>query len=351
MCITLSVRDDVSINDLLQVARTRPVVKTPHVGNNSPNNLFAAKCGFEILWVDSTIPKRDTNANPHLLIKGGTATPLVEGSHLIETLTTHTLVTQEGLEASGFTPGESLVEGHIKRMRAVFPGTHVETNLERLQRYADLTESVLEIATCVLPHKWWRRVDAEGKVRKIEKGDSSWISSWRDVSGQVYLLPKREGWIVPNDFNILIDLVVQTTVGNSPEVWMLSGPDMIRYLPDTERMQELRIAYEAVSRKLGLLREIQIHLVPFTKFKFAVRQTHAGHLESLFETLADHSDRKKIRSLAQECPDLWTKTEKRDYFSQHDMSEANDLYAPETMFSLPLSEIDRQHQMIRSTLS
>ena len=43
MCITLNVRDDVSVSDLLKIARSRLLVKTPHVGNNSPNNLFAAQ--------------------------------------------------------------------------------------------------------------------------------------------------------------------------------------------------------------------------------------------------------------------------------------------------------------------
>ncbi len=349
MCLTLNVRGDVSVSQLSELARSRLLVKTPHVGNNSPNNLFAAQCGFPILWVDSTIPARDKNANPHLLIQGGRHSTLSDDVRLDRMLTTSASVTVSGFETQGFVHGRPLIEGHLNRMRSVFPETTVGTTSELYRTTECLTDEVFGIATDALPHHWYRVVQEDGTVRTFSGGEPTGISSWRDVCNSLHLKQGDQGWVVPNLFAILHELVRQSAETGAPEVWLLSGPDMIKYLP--ELMPSLREAYDAVRRKTNRHPELEIHLVPFTHFRFTVRKGHRDNLETLLRHVASGSRNQRERAnLAMACPDLWAHTHRLNHFSQHDMGTATDLYAPEELKGLPLEAVQQLWENIRLDL-
>lgn len=339
MSITVNIRDDVSVSELRTIAKSQPVVKTPHVGNSSPNNLFAAKCEFSIMWLDVTIPARDKNANPHLLIRNGNATPLSEREASLRKLTTHVRVEKSGHETHGFVPGEPIVVGHIRQMRRVFPNTQIVTGYEHYQRYGERTRAILEVATDALPQVWYRRVEENGEIHKFEKGQSTGVTGWIDIEKDIFLYPNTQGWILPNVFAILHDLVIQSWESNSNEVWMLSGPDMVRYIDGL--VPELSVAYDAVRKRLGLTSKLQICLVPFTHFRFAVRFGHKESLDALLrELMSGHCSFEVLHELSKDCPDIWTKTERRNHFSQHDMGSPDDLYAPEELMSFSLKTVN-----------
>lgn len=349
MCLSLHVRTDVSVQNLMKLARYVPVVKTPHVGNNSPNNLFAAKCGFPLIWVDSTIPKRDKNANPHLLIRNGEAFGLCDEPDLDRRLTTHARVTAAGFESDGFEPGQPLADGHLARMRDVFPKLDVATAQQHFERHRELTELVLEIGTNTLPHKWYRQVTQDGTLSAFGKEERTGIRRWSDIRDDVCLGSRRSGWVVPVFFAILHDIVRQSQESRTPEVWMLSGPDMIKYLPTL--MSELRDAYNAITIKTGYFPEIGIQLVPFTSFRFTARSAQRDALDELFAMLIDGgASHGELAERALACRDIFTNTERRNHFSQHDMTCADDLYAPAPALELPLRTVEELWQEARSHL-
>lgn len=349
MCISLNVRDDISLAQLMELARTRLLVKTPHVGNNSPNNLFAAQCGFPILWVDSTIPTRDKNANPHLLIREGISSPLNDDVRLDRILTTNAFVTKDGFETHGFVRGRPLVEGHLHRMRTVFPNTNITTTSGLYRSTERLTAEVFEIVTDALPHHWYRIVQEDGTIRTFVNGEPTGIRSWRDIRDSLHLHHGDRGWIVPNLLAILHECVRQPAETGAPEVWLLSGPDMIKYLP--ELIPDLREAYEVVRRRTNRHPELAVHLVPFTHFHFTVRRDHRDNLESLLRhAMSGSRNHRECGNLAMACPDLWVRTERQQYFSQHDMASTEDLYAPDELENVSLRHIQLLWEKIRATV-
>ena len=316
------------------------MVKTPHVGNNSINNLFAAQCGFPILWVDNTIPQKDTNANPHLFIKGGEARLLTHDTNLDRTLTSHAYVSHDRLLEHGFKAGAPLYEGHLGQMQKVFPGVEILLTSENFAKHRSLTETILETATNVLPHKWYRRIDENGALVEFKGDSDTGVRSWNDVKDHVYLLPKKDGWVIPNIFAILHDLVRQTLVSENAEAWMLSGPDMIQYLPTM--LKELQLAYNAVRKQLDHFPEVTLNLVPFTNFRFVARKNAQGPMQDLYKMLVDNAGSQQKRAdLATLCPDLWTNTKRRIYFSQHDMDSPDTIWAHEEALELPLREVEK----------
>lgn len=350
--LAIVVRDDVSINQLLKLARTRPIVKTPHVGNNSLNNLWAARCGFPILWSDTTIPSRDKNANPHLLIKDGHAHALSNNMRLRSILTTHAVVEEYGFEAHGFVPGSALVTGHLQKMRKLFPETEVSTMHEKWRLLDGMAYDILEAATDTMPDAWYRFVNNDGTFCCNAKDEPNGVRSWHDVKNNLFLEPDvRTGWVIPNIYNVLIHAIWQASTSGIPEAWMLSGPDMVRYLPEMKRLPAL---HNAVSRRIGYAQDLTIHLVPFSSFRLVVRREQANALDAFLDFL----DRKGVSTCnpqkmyvrAAACPDLWRPTEKRRYFSQHDMQTVDDIYAPPRVFDWPLARIEALWKKTRITL-
>lgn len=349
MSITLKIRDDLTMNQLRALARTRPLVKTPHVGNNSINNLLAAAYGFPILWVDNTIPLRDTNANPHLLIKSGTPHVLTDDASLDKKLTSHVQVSKDARGFTGFPPGSALVEGHLTHMRKVFPHTDIVTTSENYATHSDLTMTVLEEATKALPHKWYRKLSTEGLLTEYNNGEDTGIREWNDIRNDVYLLPRKSGWVIPNLFAITHDLVKQVRDTDSVEAWMLSGPDMIHYLPSI--LKDMQVAYGAISRRVDYPRDVILNVVPFTHFKFVVRKSSHKALGELWELLRNGSHNQHARAnLATLCPDLWTNTKRRVYFTQHDMASLYDICVVEEALDMPLRDVEKLWLKARADL-
>ena len=346
MRVTLRSRDDVSVNDLKEIARTVPMVRTPHVGNNSLYNLFAASCGFPSVLVDTNTPGRDSTYNPHLFIRDGAATVLAECNDPQQMLVTHLAVTN-ALALPHDVFHASVVDVHVSRLKQVFPNTHIETHQAFLERNREDVEAALEIMTGAMPEAWYRRVSAEGRLKVFGNGEPTGIASWRDIAGDIFISPARSGWVIPNVFALILDMLVQMRVGSSKEVWMLSGPDNIRYMPKLQ--DKLDALYAELSRRLGLADDIVVHMVPFADFRFAVRAEHKPRMDTLLcEVALGTRDRHRIGEIGASCADLWYRPERCNHFSQHDMVSADDIYVPEEMLDLSLAACRRLWERIRA---
>jgi hypothetical protein len=274
---------------------------------------------------------------------------VLSDSHLAVKLTSHVMVQSTNQQHRGFVPGESLVEGHLAQMRKVFPNLVITTTSQNFAAHRELTVALLEIATNALPQKWYRKILPDGHLREYRAGEDTGIRSWHTICDDVYLLPKLSGWIIPNLIAIMHDMVRQITIADTREVWMLSGPDMINYLPTL--MQDLRVLYDALRRRMDTATDITLNLVPFTYAKFVVRKSSKHALNELWTRLRDGSTNQHIRAdYATLCPDLWTNTKRRVYFSQHDMTSPDDICVEEETLDLPLKEVERYWLKARADL-
>jgi len=351
MPVTVRTRDDVSLYDLMRIAQTNTVLKTPHIGNMSPNNLLAAQCGFPIVFVDTTTPARDRNANPGLCIKGGLGRELIhaDAEHL---LSTHVKVSPRELGSLGFHQDAWIGDGHLAQAQRVFPDTRIETGMAYYLRNLERVLDMARAATDAHPGVWYRRIDRHGAITADAKNGCPLsahnnISGWKDIQDAVFLAPQTEGWVIPNLLAIAIDTVLQSNE-DGPVIWFLSGPDMIKYLP--KQIGALSALYDSIRNAgVSVPEQVEIQLVPFTFFRFAVRQSQAESLDRLLHAVAAYPHKyHRLADRAIACGDLWYRTERRDHFSQHDLQPGERLYVPEPLVSKPLREVNALWDTIRT---
>lgn len=311
MPIELRTRDDLSVNDIVRLAREHHVAATPHVGNWTPARLVLPTLGISVLCVDHTMGSKDRNAHPQLLIQNGVAREVCD-QH--DCLTTHAKVTTACIHPLG----TSLSEVHMGAVRALYPSADVVTHLEHLKKSKEVTLAVLEeVTTLSRSATWWRKVDAEGSVTSYRRKELP--STWAEVEPHIFpLTNEREGWLVHNRVAILMDVIQQSHMGNDPEIYHLSGPDMVRYLGS--EMEILSRMYDHVRTRLGFKQEtIIFNLIPFASFRFATRATQATACEKLCEELAGNIPcERSIQSSVREAFDVFAESETQDYFTQHD---------------------------------
>lgn len=309
-------RGDLSVNDIKHLARDHIVKVTPHVGNWTPARLVLPQLGVSVLCVDHTIGERDINAHPHLLIKGGEAYQLSERS---DRLTTHAYVSGD---REAFPTGTSLSEVHIGAIRSLYPGADIVTHVEHLCEHQELMLTVLEEATAFSrTGVWWRRVDQEGVVTTYRGKDIP--RTWEEIAPDIFPLTRRhEGWLVHNRVSILMDLIQQSRMGQEPEIYHLSGPDMVRYLAG--EIETISRMYDYVRKRLDLPQEtITFNLIPFASFRLATRTSQASACEQVCEALLNN-DLLALQNGVQEAFDVLAESETKCYFTQHDCLASGD---------------------------
>lgn len=312
MPIQLSLRGDLSVNDIRRLARQHVVKVTPHVGNWTPARLALPQLGVSILCVDHTIGQRDINAHPHLLIKGGEAYQLSDRS---DRLTTHVRVAK-GCGGREHMAGASLSEVHVGAIRSLYPQADIVTHVEHMRTHEELILTVLEEVTALARTSvWWRKVDRVGMVTAYRSKDIP--RTWESIAQEIFPLTNREeGWLIHNRVSILIDLIQQSRMGQEPEIYHLSGPDMVRYLGN--EIETVSRMYDHVRKRLNLPQEtITYNLVPFASFRFATRASQALACERLCEALLGENTA-ILQACVHEACDVLAESETKRYFTQHD---------------------------------
>ena len=334
MPVTLRIRDDLSVNDIVELGRHHLVKATPHVGNWTPARLALPALGISILCVDHTIGIKDRNTHPHLFIHEGEAQALCEDA---DRLTTHTRVTREA-RGGTHAAGASLSDVHVGALRSLYPSADILTHSEHLRKYRDITLAVLEEATCFSRSStWWRRVDGDGVVTCYRRKDLP--GSWQEFKQDIFSLTnERHGWLIHNRVAILMDVIQQSQMGEEPEIYHLSGPDMVRYLGG--EIETISGMYDHVRSRLGLAQEtIVFNLIPFASFRFATRASQAPACVALCEEIGkDIPDENRLRAFAQEATDVFAEPETQNYFTQHDcLSSGERIMMPDAAREWPMA--------------
>jgi len=332
MPITLRIRDDLSANDIVRLGRTQVVKVTPHVGNWTPARLALPQLGISILCVDHTIGARDRNAHPHLLIRGGEARVLSDHG---DRLTTHASVTRP---AGGHPAGTPLSAVHVDAVRSLYPRADIVTHVEHLRQHRELMLAVLEEATRFsITATWWRRVNEEGEVSCYSRKQLP--RQWKEFEQDIFAVTnERHGWLIHNRVSILMDVVQQSRGGTEPEIYHLSGPDMVRYLGG--EIETISRMYDRVRERLGLVEDtIVFNLIPFASFRFATRAAQAPACEALCTALAERHPREAaLRAYAAEASDIFAESETQQYFTQHDcLAQGERIVMPEIAQDWPMA--------------
>lgn len=347
MGFTVVVRRDLSLAELRRLhERGEHVLKTPHVGNHYPNNLAVAALGIPLVCVDRTIGARDRNFHPHRLIHAGRAEDIADPHRVV----THVRVDRAHSHfADRFPVGGSVLAGHMRALRDAFPATKIQTEAESLMGQGDRIFDFLEAATRARPTAWTRFVEADGTVVERRPTPRPWQEIRREGIHSI-ALQNGAGWIIPNEWCILWDSVVAALDGK-PDVYELSGPDMIRYIgrlaPDIDR------TYGAMREALPswtLPEQVTFHIVPVAAMRFAVASDRRPALEHLITTyrrmgelreewsariqartgearraeitrIAEERPREteRLREAVHAVPEIFYEIERADFLSQYDL--------------------------------
>ncbi len=214
MPIQISIDTELTLANLVSKKQQGYMVEeTPHVGNLSLSTLALLSLGLRAKLVDVTVGSKDTLFYPHYQIANGEQT-IIANPNL---MTTHNTV---------IGCGESLSEFHLRPI-AVRPWD-IFTHSSWVASRKEIILKTIEIALQKIPTVngvWGRHVSKEGIVS--ERQPSGRIL---DHIHKVTTLPTDEGWVVPNPFNILFDLVCGSLESEKATIYMLSGQSMYKYI-------------------------------------------------------------------------------------------------------------------------
>jgi len=344
MPCSITIRDDLALTDVRTLARSHLIEATPHTGNWTTWRLLYPSLPIRTVCVDHTIPCRDRNAHPHLLITQAGAHTL--SSHT-ERLTTHAHVTHPN---TSHQSGTSLSEVHTGTVRKLFPAAEVLTHTEYLRNHCELLltcyESLISLSKGAL---FWRHVDESGTIT-AHKDRKRLPSTFSEVRDNIFCVTNEtSGWLVHNRLAILLDMLVQSHMGEESVIYHLSGPDMVHYLESEQKI--LSRMYDHLRPVLGLRSEhLTIALIPFANMRFAVRESHGQEATRLCEALeAGETCRQTLQTHAARLPDIVSDTETTCYFSQHDLVSCGErIVVPEPAEHWSFDLCARHHSMLSS---
>lgn len=373
MSFNLLIHDDMSIASLMEIENSGGVVlKTPHVGNIYPNNLAIAALGMPVLFYDRTLGTKDYNFHPHKLI-------VAEKSEVIadpNILTTHSkIIRVPDFAINKPEIGTKLADFHMNALSQAMPNARIYTYTKYIQKNKAEVMEVLEIVTDLCPHLWTRVVDREGKITRLK------ADNWSDIIkfGVYGLTNSESGWIIPNVASILFHATIDASKANVADVYLLSGPDMYRYIDGYQ--DELNIVYDYVREKSdwNLPEVINCHIIPVSDMRFVVETENTDALNILVNTYLKfvavedfiknnfkktsgasinelikkkYEIKEDLLACISESVDTFRKTifysiEDGNYFSQHDLIEGKGLYVHSWAIESKLSDVSRAFNLLR----
>jgi len=298
MSLRILIHDDMSIADLIDINKKGGVVlKTPHVGNIYPNNLAIAFLGIPTLFYDRTLGKKDFNFHPHKLIFEGESEVLSDPN----ILTSHSIITHVSKRSSyPITVGAKLVDFHMYAVKQSLPQAHCFTYTEYIQKNKHEVFKVLKAVTNLHPNLWTKTVDKNGITTKVN------ADKWEDIIklGIYGITNLESGWIIPNMISILFHGVIDTAQANVSDVYLLSGPDMYRYIDGYK--EELNEIHTYLKKVLdwNLPEVVNCHIIPIVNMRFIVENCNKDALDELVAAYLDFVSKEDlVRIVAKGIPD------------------------------------------------
>ncbi|MDG1949261.1 MAG: hypothetical protein P8J32_00350 [bacterium] len=366
MPFMVNVREDLSMADLVRIHGSGgSVIKTPHVGNIYPGNLAVGKLGLRMVFYDRTIGNRDSNFHPHGVILGGRFERLADET----LLTTHTRVLgSSSMAPEWFEAGGSMLDGHMRALRAALPNIHAKAYTEWLAEKADDVIDLLRAMTKANPRIWDRSVLSDGSVQGFQ------CDNWDALTqrGLYGLCDANQGVLVPNVANVLLLSILEVRERGLSEVYHLSGPDMVVYI--RHMLKDLHHLYDAIRHKLPgwrLPETLTFHLVPVADLRWGVPMGRRAELDELVDSFlsaahngksygarvkaaingarkkviaevaeAREADNLRVQEALRGCPDPFYRIEAANCVSQYDLLQrGEDFYVHPWAIETPIGVI------------
>jgi hypothetical protein len=373
MSFKVSIHDDLSIKDLIDIYNKGGVVlKTPHVGNIYPNNLAIASLGIPMLFYDRTLGVKDINFHPDKIIVGGRSALIADS----DILTTHSIVKNlPDLVLKNVEVGMKLVDLHMDAFKCALPQAHCFTYTEYIQNSKDRILQILEKITEFHPYLWSRSVDENGRTLKSQ------AKNWDDIVklGVYGLTNMKSGWIIPNPVSILFHGTVDIMKAKVEDVYLLSGPDMYRYIDGYQT--ELNEAYDHLKKTLkwDLPEIVRCHIIPVISMRFIVEFDYKDALDTLMSAYAKYSavddairillkdgtqntnideyisEKNKAREQIYSCiksqfeafkTTMFYDVEEANSFTQYDLITSKGLYVHQWAITSKLSEVSKAYSFL-----
>lgn len=275
MSLKIIIQDDISLANLITIYRNGGrVLKTPHIGNIYPNNLAIALLGIPILFYDRTVGKKDISFHPHKVIFTGKSEVIGDPNKL----TTHSVVINSAKNLPiPVILGSRLTDLHFSSFLKAIPSALCFTYTEYIQKNKEKVLQILEAVTNLRPALWNRVVDKEGITSQVN------AKNWSDIiTCGIYGVTNMEsGWIIPNPISILFHCTIDIFETNVNDSYLLSGPDMFRYIDGyQEKLNEI-YDHLRISLDWNLPEVINCHIVPVLNMRFIVENKNKNALDDL----------------------------------------------------------------------
>jgi hypothetical protein len=183
-----------------------------------------------------------------------------------------------------FRPGVRMSDSHVRALTNALPQAQVETWGNVLAREGDVFLAALDRVHADFGDEalalWIRLVDSRGET------ETGRPRSWAEVRERIYRLTNEtEGWILPNEFNVLLGTLLQhRQAPRKLQVFHLSGPDMFRYIGE---MRPLLERFAASLRFLCSGEDLELAIVPAAHIRFVGLAQDAAAIGALWNGIQE----------------------------------------------------------------
>lgn len=283
MSFHILIHDDISIAQLIEIDKNGGrVLKTPHIGNIYPNNLALISLGIPTLLYDRTIGAKDKSFHPHKIVYNGIAEQVANP----DILSTHSKLE---FQPKNFIPkkdffGKKIVDLHLDILRQALPQGNFFTYTQYLEDDKNLVSKIIKVIVKNFPQIWYRFVNEDGTIEKIENLTSEQILT----KGIFGIDDDSKGFIIPNPVNILLHGTIDVMKFQTRDIYLLSGPDMYMYMKDYETILDNMYSCIKNTLDLDLPNNINCHIIPAMKMRFIVTEDDREILNELVKLYEDY---------------------------------------------------------------
>lgn len=238
-----------ALSDTIE-AKTRPVRRSTHIGNQPPAELAimaGLPNGVDIVMVD-TIQGSDRYSSPNVLRFGSHAVPLLSKNHASKKVVGSLVVP---MEAPASLAGKKLSDIHNRALGSLMLTNTPAPMMEAFSKHPDIVNAVMQ--ACSEAGEVQRKVLPGGAVSFGEEVDIN-----RD--GIFGLNGATTGAMLPLNGMMVTDALITHAEGADGSL-QLAGPDMIKYTADPDRMGQVARRIDEARGLLGISPFRQIYEV------------------------------------------------------------------------------------------
>lgn len=393
------------------------VYRTSHLGNHYPSNLFLAALGLPICLYDKTKLWTDTNYHPSSRIIDGVRTrivPPIAGTRDDPLVPFAKFPKSSPLKPLWHTPAHY----HFRTLAALFPGL-VTTEAALFLRHE---EKLLRVLTVMQEHNpvemtyqsmrainryvlecgcmsslirgpddiWW--ASCVHNRKEISHGalaeeTMDFLHTLRGLVLEPDQTERRGGAIPSLPLAQAMFMMVGWWESGKPEIYELSGPDLIKYGPSRNFFLPLRSVFETLERygqkDLDLPPRLTLHIVPTVDLRFGYVEGDMASEQviGLYENMLEVQKQKRealcqagedtdtrfaiakqfdpaisaMRADLQACLPQWNifyDIHKGSFFSHHDLQLGQRLVIPDLFLDMPFGAmrkvIERMSALVKS---